>query len=76
MVNITALEYFEYVLIQKHTKFHKPLEVNTCKVLGPEDEKHRTNMIKRDNLSLNRDFSSVELFRIAKECFKLCTDEK
>ena len=32
--------------------------------------------MKSDNLSLNRNVGSVQLFRIAKECFKLYIDEK
>lgn len=80
---ITVLEYFEYVQIQKHAKLHKliPLQVDTFQVLGQEDEKHHlvieeSLFIKSDNFSLNRNVGSVQLFRIAKECFKLYIDEK
>lgn len=80
---ITVLEYFEYVQIQKHAKLHKliPLQVDTFQVLGQEDEKHHlvieeSLFIKSDNFSLNRNVGSVQLFRIAKEFFKLYIDEK
>ena len=69
--------------IQKHAKLHKliPLQVDTFQVLGQEDEKHHlvieeSLFIKSDNFSLNRNVGSVQLFRIAKECFKLYIDEK